>query len=133
MPSLQEVKDSIDSRLAELSGYIEAKQAECYGAFGIYFQALETHSTPPVDGTVTPADQLDLKPTDQPFGWADVGGFPLTEPVASVRIDTYHGPKGRGFVVVMTFVFDSVTYTKSVNFGPESERSHDWQGAVEEG
>lgn len=124
--TLEEVKQTIDARLAELSGYIEMKQSECIEVFGRYFQALPTHTALPVGGEITPADNLGAQPTDQPFGWNDVGGYPLTEPIASTCINTYCAPAGMGFVVELSFIYDGVVWLKAVNFGPEQERGHDW-------
>jgi len=124
--TIEATKQAIDSRLSELTGYIQAKQSECLDAHGVYFQALPTHTTLPENGQITPADNLSAKPSDQPFGWNDVGGYPLIDPVSSVKIDTYNGPLGMGFVVIISFKYDGITWLKAVNFGPEEFRSLDW-------
>jgi hypothetical protein len=39
------------------------------------------------------------------------------------KVDEYHGPHGRGFVVHHFWTVDGVKYTKAINVGPEKWRS----------
>jgi hypothetical protein len=65
-----------------------------------FFQGIKTHDTPVTDGDARQPN-MDRKPTDQSETWRDVGAAPLFPPGmdASVAIDVYDGPLGRGWIV----------------------------------
>lgn len=44
------------------------------------------------------------------------------DPNVYVRIDTYDGPKGKGYQIIV----QSLTDIKVLNFGPETERELPW-------
>jgi hypothetical protein len=100
MPTAQEIRDAIDSRMAGLLPQIAARQALYRAGRGRYWQGLETHAGVPEDGAQAAPDRLTAHPTDQPEDWAGgaMGPLPATLPM-TLAVDVYDGPRGQGYVV----------------------------------
>lgn len=125
MPSAPDILNAIDDRVEELLGYIAAKQGECLTEYGTYFQSLPTHTVLPRDGAVVQPDNLNAKPSDQEPSWADVG-YPIANPVASTRIDTYSGIYGIGYIVRISLIIGGFLWTRSINFGGDVAQEYPW-------
>lgn len=95
---------------------------------GKYYQALDSHATPPADGKLETPDKLQTGPTDQAekadLLWA-VAELP-SKLAYSVRIDTYDGPQGRGYVVTLTADVGGRLWVRHFNTGPEGWRDQPW-------
>jgi hypothetical protein len=127
----QTILDEINSRMGTHMGTIAIAQAGYFATHGHYAQGLLTHSAPPADGEVVPADRLTDHPTDQPYSWADLATtygltFP-SQPQAAVRVDTYNGPAGQGYVIVVMVEINEVLYQRDINIGPLAERTQAWR------
>ena len=92
---------------------------------GRYFQGLLTHSRTPA-GDDYPDRWLD-HPTDQQYRWADFGGLRLSPMSFAVRMDTYTGPEGPGWVACIRAVDRGQTWQCCINYGPEVSRNTDWE------
>jgi hypothetical protein len=94
---------------------------------GRYYQALTSHATAPDVPTVP--DGITSSPTDQPedlaYFWQDVAQLP--EQLAwAFRIDTYSGPEGDGYVIIIDTIINGEDWTRSINYGPDAWRNADW-------
>lgn len=135
MPTLAQTRTKVDDWLAARWPTIIARQETYYGNNGQYWQGLWTHTSPPEhtngnDGDVAP-DDLANHPTDQAESWldffAELQGVPIT---ASVKMDTYVGPLGPGFVAEVWVKHNNTEYRRRQNYGPESWRTVAWHIVV---
>jgi hypothetical protein len=137
--AVQTVLDDIDSRMSGHLPTIAVAQAGYFAAHGCYAQGLLTHSTPPADGEVAPADRLTAHPTDQPESWLALAQtYGLTfpnQPLAAARVDTYVGRAGateqHGYVIMVEVIIDGALYRRSINVGPQTYRTQPWQQVSE--
>jgi len=110
--------------------FIDVQDAYAAAHGGNYFQGIITPTTPPDDGAFTVPD-LTKKPTDQAERWQDVftGGnaLPATNWPVSIRIDVYDGPRGKGWVLSVTYTKAGETWERAVNVGNETEREFAWR------
>jgi hypothetical protein len=57
----------------------------------------------------------------------DLSKLELTNPAdVVIKVDVYEGPGGCGYVVRGAAIVSGVTYTRSTNVGPETDRTTDW-------
>jgi len=133
MANVEQILGTIDAGLIQYLPVIGQLQDDYYQENGKYSQGLFTHSSPPVDNNSLPPDQLSLKPTDQENAWSDLtnGVMPATM-LSRMKIDTYSGPSGDGYVVVLEKIINGITYTRHHNVGPEAHRSVNWLSVPEE-
>ena len=131
MPNLNQVRTKVDNWLTAKWPILRDKEIAYYGAHGVYWQGLWSHTALPlhdstVDGDVEP-DGLSSKPTDQAEAWLDFWaallGIKLT---AAIRVDVYAGPLGDGFAATVAVKFKDKIYLRAKNFGPENYRTYDW-------
>jgi hypothetical protein len=126
----QDILAEIDARMGGHMGTIAVAQAGYRAVNGVYAQGLLTHSTIPADGETVPADRLTDHPTDQPYSWADLATtygltFP-SQPQAAVRVDSYNGPAGQGYVVVVVTEISGARWERAINVGAETWRTRSW-------
>lgn len=131
MPTLAQVRSRVDDKLAQLWGVIVSRQETHYANHGRYWQGLVTHVAAPSHTTATyqdaQPDRLDERPTDVAQGWRDA--LPEIDGVAvpmALVIDDYVGPEGAGFVATVWACCNTVTYSRSQNYGPETWRTVGW-------
>jgi hypothetical protein len=92
-------------------------QLEFYFLNGRPWQGLLTHSTIPADGNSAPADRLLSHPTDLTQNWIDFySGIPTSLHYA-VRIDTYDGFGGRGFVSHLYVTVAGDLWHRAIDYG----------------
>lgn len=120
-----------DAQINVLLPRLENFQAQYYAVNGRYYQALESHATAPDVPTLP--DGITQSPTDQienlAYFWEAFAELP--DVLAwSFRIDTYSGPNGDGYVLTVLTVVDGVTWTRSINYGPDNWRAADWYALV---
>ena len=120
-----EIKTEVELRVQTQWGLIQQKQAQYFSAYKRYFQGLSTHSVTPEDGAEVAPDRASDKPHYQNESWLSLGGLPATT-MSSLRMDTYDGPMGQGFVFSATVKIDGVTWERSWNSGPEQWRNSSW-------
>lgn len=122
-----------DAQISVLLPRLENFQAEYHATNGMYYQALQSHSTVPDVPTLP--DELYNAPTDQPetlaLFWQDFAALP-SELSWSFRIDTYSGPEGDGYVLTVDTLIDGLTWQRSINYGPDSWRAYGWYPVLPE-
>lgn len=135
-PASHAQTDKPDPLLAQLEADFLAywpKLADFQAAYaglhgGRYYQALDSHTTPPTDGKLELPDKLQTGPTDQAekanLLWA-MAELP-SKLAYSVRVDVYDGPDGRGYVVTLTADVGGRLWARAFNNGPERWRDQAW-------
>lgn len=131
MANLVQLRDRVDTWLADKWPTVVARQENYRTNRGVYWQGLKTHTITPVhtngsDGDSIP-DQLNASPTDQFSNWSTV--FPEWDGVpipCSLAVDVYSSPEGEGWVATLEVVFNGVTYSRSQNVGPLSNLTKAW-------
>lgn len=98
-----------------------------------YWQALDSHSSPPKDGVSTPADRLNRSPHYHSRTWNDVGTIPLLKamlPNVCVTINIYKTPRSaggeHGYETVFCIDGGRFRYQRVINEGPETYREQAW-------
>jgi hypothetical protein len=116
-----------DKVVDDLVSQLSSKQASYFLQKGYYFQGLMVSTTTPEDGATISPDKS-VKPIGdvQTDTWTTAGiTLPVTMP-CNLWIDYYDGPKGKGYMVNAMVIDRGVTYIRSVNVGPETERTQNW-------
>jgi len=119
-----------NSRLAQITSI----QAVYFAANGGYFQGLLSHLAPITSVGAggagdRHADNLESHPTDQVATWEAAGfGPPLTTQImpCTLKLHTYVGTLGKGWVAVLSFIFDGDTWEMRYQLGPETDRAQSW-------
>lgn len=96
-----------------------------------YWQGLSTHTGTPSHTTSKwdnrVPDRLSLHPTDQFDDWiAAIPEFQAVEMPFKAKCDVYEGPDGKGFVLILTFLYNGIQYERSINVGPQMGREIPW-------
>jgi hypothetical protein len=125
-PAFPAALEYYDAQINVLLPRLETYQADYYAANGFYYQALASNSTAP--DVPIPPDGLSNAPSDQAenlaYFWNDAA-LP-SELAWSFRIDTYSGEDGDGYVLVVTTDIDGETWTRSINYGPDTSHAAEW-------
>ena len=127
MPTLNEIRDAIDARLASLWPHIAARQNTYFANHGKYFQGIITPGALPADGQeITP--DLTLRPHDQTQTWANANfNLGVTIPMR-IALDTYAGPLGPGWVGRVWVRVQGRTWTRARGVGPHAgDYTRAWQ------
>lgn len=123
-----QARAAIDAELAPLWTALQAAQAT-YAANhgGRYWQGKRLLSTTPADGVDAPPDQASSHPHYQAETWTDLlGGSVPSSLAASVWVDQYHGPLGRGYTATVEGTLGANTWQRCVQVGPETWRAFGW-------
>lgn len=135
MPTLLQVRNAVDTRLANLwTNQVQPRQATYFAAHGHYWQGIIT--TPllslldnPSDANPTVLEMVPAllnHPTDQAETWTDaLIVLGATIPMA-LECHTYGGPLGQGYVGIVYGKWNGNVYTRRQNFGPETYRDMPW-------
>jgi len=119
--------ESIDAEIeSKWRALLTATQANHLAQNGTYAQTLWSHAAAPEDGAKVLPDTLADKPSDQAAGWVDLADISATLMTARGRVDTYNGPDGNGFVLVVQVREAGVLMQRSINFGPLTDRDQAW-------
>jgi hypothetical protein len=138
MPTLAEVRDAVDARLADLwTNQIVPRQntyASNHG--GRYWQGIITTNLAAMPDNLTTGSILEVvpdttrKPTDQAESWAAASiNLGATIPMA-LEIHAYDGPSGKGYVGIVWAKWTGTWYRRSQAFGPETWRTVAWAAVV---
>lgn len=135
MPTLQQIRDAVNARLADLWPKFQNRQATYFANHGRYFQGLIWSSVPDDGATVSP--NLSVAPNDCftpvpavlnvqgeivtpattiPHSWSHFGaGADLPAQVeAQFRCDVYQAPGGvHGYRLTCRISKDGVTYSRT--------------------
>lgn len=121
-----------DAQIRVLMPRLETFQADYHNATGKHYQALQSHTTPP--SVPAEPDQLSGNPDDQAddlaYFWDNYAHLP-PQIAWAFAINTYSGPAGDGYVLVVTADVDDALWTRAVNVGPEDWRTFDWTEVTE--
>lgn len=126
MPTLAQIKATIESRLTSRLADIAQKQSAFFVEHGRYWQGLETSSAAPADGVDVTPDRVDSRADGESKSWQDMGGLP---PMlgSQLRVDTYDGPQGKGYVFVARIRVAGQLHERRWNFGPDMTQEADWR------
>lgn len=117
------ITDAVDNWVRNNIATIDARQSAYLAAHGKFAQLKLSHTAIP-NGVVAPADNRASHPTDQEEDWDDVN---IPSPVNfGLRIDTYGGPSGNGFILFCYVRDGGETKLRLVDRGPEG-RTAPWQ------
>lgn len=127
MPTPVEIRQICTKWIEDRWPTLVNRQTVYFAARGRYFQGLSTHgSSLPEDGVeVKPTTLNTIKPTDQTDYWKDFWNLNTDLPVA-LKIDSYDGPLGKGFVVTFMVNLSKGKWIKIKQSGPEAGRERDW-------
>jgi hypothetical protein len=138
MPTLAQVRDFVDNRLANFfTNQIVPRENTYFAAHGRYFQGLAVINVDtelpnnPNSGSATVLEvtlNANVKPTDQAESWSDLGfNFGGTTLPMAILIDAYNGPGGHGYVTTVYARWNGNWYSRSHNVGPEDWRTKAWR------
>ena len=115
--------------LAAIKTAVQTRQATIVRR---YPQSLRTHTVIPSNGGATAPDKLSSKTTDNNEGWLDLGITILGFWPATLEINNYGGPRGQGYEIAFYVGEAGVTYRRTEQVGPETERQSTWvaQGTI---
>ena len=133
------VESTIDQAYASVYKPLIAACQSAYiagsGSGGLYFQGLNTHTLVPLDGTLTPPNNLTDHPTYQPTTWL-MAGYPMVsgEPVpiaVQAEINQYAGPHGVGYETILRWQNSDTGLIRQRHddSGPEPWRISGWAAA----
>lgn len=130
MPTLNEIRDMIDTRLTALWPHIVARQTTFFANRGKYFQGVVTPAQLPADGEERAPD-LALHPHDQAQTWANANfNLGATLPMR-LALDTYSGPHAAGWIARVWVRVAGRTWTRARGVGPHAdEYTHSWREVV---
>lgn len=121
----------VDETIVIFLEWLIDRQVEYRDLTGRYAQMYPSHSIPPADGVGAYPDGWYTHPTDQDFSWDSFNAIRYEPMPVSIRIDTYNGPEGLGFVACFDLSVAGDTWSRCVNYGPEASRAHGWQLVAE--
>ena len=119
------LKTLVDAEINAVAIQLPSLQDSYLNEKGRYFQCLLSPSTVPGDGGEQPHNPT-VRPPHQLRDWDGVGITLPANAKASMRIDTYNGPEGRGYCIVAQVKVGVKTYIKCINTGPEVYRNQAW-------
>ena len=136
MPTLLQVRNAIDARLATLwtNQVIPRQTVYASNHGGRFWQGLITFTISALPNNPSDANPavlevvpvLNTHPTDQASTWVDAGiNLEATIPMA-VQMDVYDGPQGTGYVGTVWARWNGNTYSRSQQVGPETWRTQAW-------
>jgi hypothetical protein len=131
MPSLANVRNRVDTILANHWPNAQARQAAYFARTGKYWQGLRTATIPPSHTTAAyfdlVPDRYTSRPTDQAETWAEA--FAEIENLAipmAITMDVYQAPAGWGYVATVEARYNGTLYRRSQNVGAETGRTVAW-------
>lgn len=123
-----------DGQLEALLPQLQADEAAYFGAHGVHWQGLATHSAVPENGADVLPDVGDLVPHDQPAPWPTT--YLQTPRTIAVTVDVYESPAGHGYVLTATCqttppqvpVEAAHVFSRATATGPDAAAlTHDWE------
>lgn len=122
---------AVDAQLAPLWATIQARQAAYLAAHGRYWQGLKLLITTPADGVdATPDNVASHPPVSSggvPENWTSFLGASLPASLAAtIWIDVYDGPNGKGYVATVEGTLGGNTWRRAVQIGPETRFAYPW-------
>ena len=125
MPDFSDIDTEVDTWLNDVMFW----QLDYRQNHPAYYQMLWSHADAPDYQTPASPDYLGTGPDDQGETgynvWLDNNMPGVT--AYRLKIDTYKGVNGEGFVVVLETTANGEVWQKAINFGNETYRGHAWQ------
>jgi hypothetical protein len=127
-------RSAVDAFVSQQLAAVTAAQATYFGTHGRYFQGLPTHAVPVAHtdaATGSTPGTLTSHPADQAEDWLTV--FPSWNGLglpASLRLDVYDGPQGKGYTWIVEATHNGVIWRRSLHVGPETYRTEPWRIVV---
>lgn len=132
VPQPESIRRDVDTALNAHLAKLLAFEADYVRSHGRFFQALPSHTAPPADGARVSPDQLSAGPSDQAekadYLWQQLK-LDAALPYSS-RVDVYDGPRGAGYVLIVSATLGGQLWERSVNTGPETYREQPWHAVV---
>lgn len=124
-PGAPAILADIEAEFMTIWPEIGDRQLIYYFSHGTPWQGLVTHSVIPADGVIANADRLLLHPTDSTVNWLDFyPSFPLASRYA-LRVDTYQGEGGRGFVAHLFIYIGADLWHRAIDYG-SGQGNQEW-------
>lgn len=123
----QVIADDIDTKISTIKSSIDSTQSG--KITGRYYQLLHLGNIPE-DGSIVVANKLGDSPSDRSESWTSLGfsAVQINNLKCSIRVDEYLTPENiRGYVLILQFISAGITYTRGINVGPETWRTHTWR------
>ena len=131
MPQLAVLQSSIDSVWASAAVALNAHQSNFLANRGNYWGVVRTHSVIPshtlskLNSTVP--DSLNIGSGGDYNNWIAIHPEWTATPLpCNVIVLAYNGPDGRGYEVVLQFIWEGNLYERHINIGPETYRNAPW-------
>jgi len=121
-PELADIDTEVNDWLPRAATY----QTDYKTTNGKYYQLLWSHTEPITQPTIP--NNLGLAPNDQletGYNFWLLAQMPVT-PTYRLKIDTYNGLQGDGYVMTLQTVLTGTLWQRSLNFGPETYRNNNW-------
>lgn len=125
MATAAEIRQAVDTKLANLWSAIQTRQDSYFSANGRFWQGIRTHSATPADGTESLPDVGTAQPHYQ-SGAPWPTGIRTTALPMSIEVHQYDGPAGRGYQATVYVTIGGRTWTRTAQSGPETWRAHGW-------
>ncbi len=115
-----QIRNAVDTRLAQLWTLIQSHQAVYFANHGVYWQGIGTPTQVPQDGNGALVD-FTVHPVYQSDDWsaADFATIPSTLPMM-IEVHQHIAPDGFGFTGIATVVISSATWKRAQGVGPGS-------------
>lgn len=123
--ALRDVQRAADDDLAAFVGLIDTKQQAYFTQHGRFVQLPRLLNDVPEDGSDL-RTQPGRRAPDDGQRW---DAFSVSVPArlaCQVAVGIYHGPAGRGYVVIQRLRFSGQVYEKVTNFGPQNGMATRW-------
>ena len=131
MPTLNQIKNRVNSRALVLWNLLQTRQETYLQNNGIYWQGLITPSQLPefsdVDDSPLDADNTDKNANSHDVSWdiilPEIKNTPLS---AQIRVDTYEAPNGHGYSLTLRLIYNGQVFSRTKQHGPETWRDENW-------
>lgn len=135
MPTISQVISACDALIDTVRTKVSAKQDNFFVNRARYWQGFPTHGQHPAHttskwGNAVP-DRLSGQGGSDYDNWISVTpDLSAVEIPCSFRCDQYTAPDAKGYVLIATFTYNGVSWTKAINVGPRTDFGSDWTESV---
>lgn len=120
------IRQAVERRALALLARLREGQERHRALKGRYWQGAVTHQATPAGGGKVAGDP-DAKVAGE-ASWRQMG-VGVAESEAAFEVHAYSGPRGDGWTLTAAVEVNGVTWTRTLNVGPESERATPWRWA----
>lgn len=121
----------LDNILDDVKNQLVSLQANYLAEVGYYWQGLATHgqtsgNTIPEDGNDSTCDftrkPINLNAKD----WNEMGLVLAAALPLCLEVYNYHGPSGKGYVIIGQLRYNTILHRRMINVGPDTLSDRDW-------